>query len=382
MVVEMLNVWYFVWLVIAAGAIVGLYFLLKNQKPSVQKIVLFSLLAAGFLLHFLKMFIPPYSVDEARLLSDIWFINICGANIALFPFLFWMKKKPVKDYMFYIGVLSGLIALFYPQEALGKGGSEMLDVIRFYYHHWMLLAVPLLMVLLKQHKLSWKRVWAAPVGLLLLMLFIILNQFFQSELGFIPLRGAVDKLQEIDGVQYILTKITGAPIDIGGEQYALVNYWDIFRDVDWKNSSYIYSPNFTETAKDPIGAFFDIFCPGFFKTVPVGAYAGQTKYWPWFWMIFPVFILVTPLSFGLSMIFDRKNFVKDVKGFTWKGFLAVLLTPFKKMKARIFEDDVVAEIAGDAEITDGAENAVEEAPAPAEETPADEMVAVGAKEKE
>jgi hypothetical protein len=30
-------------------------------------------------------------------------------------------------------------------------------------------------------------------------------------------------------------------------------------------------------------------------------------------MIFPVFILVTPLSFGLSMIFDNKAFKADCK---------------------------------------------------------------------
>ena len=67
-------------------------------------------------LHFLKVYIPPYSTDEARMLRDSWFVNICGANIGLFPFLFFSKNKHVKDYMFYIGVLSGLIALFYPQE--------------------------------------------------------------------------------------------------------------------------------------------------------------------------------------------------------------------------------------------------------------------------
>ena len=30
-------------------------------------------------------------------------------------------------------------------------------------------------------------------------------------------------------------------------------------------------------------------------------------------MIFPVFILLTPLAFGLCMIFDAKNFGKDMK---------------------------------------------------------------------
>ena len=281
MIIKMFNAWYFFWLAISAGLIVGLYFLLRNKSTKTQKIVLFSLLAVGLLLHFLKVYIPPYSVDEARMLRDAWFVNICGANIALFPFLFWCKNKHVKDYMFYIGVISGLIALFYPQEPLAKSNQlgETLDILRFYYHHWMVLAVPLLMVLFKHHTLSYKRLLAAPIGLLLVMLFIILNQIFQSELGFIPLRNA-----------------------------------DIF-DTHYKNSSYIWGPG----ENDAIGSFLAFFCPGCFKTIPVGQFAGQAKYWPWFWLIVPVFILVIPLSFLLCMIFDHKNFGTDVKAAFLRG---------------------------------------------------------------
>lgn len=188
MYIAMFNGWYFFWLILCAGATAGLYFLLRNKSARTQKSVLFALLVAGLLMHFLKVYIPPYSVDEARMLRDSWFVNICGANIALFPVLFFSRNEKVWDYMFYIGVLSGLIALFYPQEPMAKANqyADQLDIVRFYYHHWMVLAVPLLMVLFGHHKLSYKRVLSAPTGLLLVMLFIMLNQLFQSELGFIP----------------------------------------------------------------------------------------------------------------------------------------------------------------------------------------------------
>ena len=276
MFIAMFNGWYFFWLILAAGSIVGLYFGLRNKSAKVQKGVLFGMLAFGLLLHFLKVYIPPYSVDEARMLRDSWFVNICGANIALFPFFFWSKNDKVKDYMFYIGVLSGLIALFYPQEPIAKVDqlAEQLDIVRFYYHHWMVMAVPLLMVLFGHHKLSYKRIFSAPTGLLLLMLFIMLNQIFQSELGFIPLR------------------------DRGN-----------FFGIDYKNTSYIWGPG----ENDAIGNFLALFTPDFFKTVPVGEFAGQLKYWPWFWMIVPVFVLVTPLSFGLCMIFDHKSLKSDLR---------------------------------------------------------------------
>ena len=270
--IQMFNGWYFLMLFICIGLVVGLYFILKNRTQKTQKIVLFSLLLFGLILHFLKFLIPPYSTDIDRLYRDSWFINICGANIFLFPFFFLSKNEKAKDYMFYIGVLSGLISILYPMEPMAKvnQAAEWLDIVRFYYHHTMLWAVPLLMVVFKLHTINYRRILYVPTYLLAVMLFIMVNQVLQSELGFIPLRGD-----------------------------------DIF-NINYKNTSMIWGPS------GPIGDFLAIFCPSFFKYIPVGDYAGQAKFWPWFWLIFPCYILITPICFLISLILDYKRFKNDM----------------------------------------------------------------------
>lgn len=273
MEIKMFNGWYFLWLAISIGSFLGLYFFLKNKTDKTKHIVLFSLLVFALVLHFLKGLFPPYSVDLARNYRDAWFVNICGANIALFPFLYFVKNKHIKDYMFYLGLFGGLIAVLYPMEPMDKSNQigEWIDIIRFYVHHNILWQVPLLMVLLKLHKLSYKRVISLPFTFSFVLGFIMLNQLLQSELGYIPLRS------------------------------------DNFFDINYKNSSLIWGPS------GGIGDFLAIFCPKVFKTVPVGEFAGQEKFWPLIWMVVPMFVLLVPACFLISLIFDHKNFVTDVK---------------------------------------------------------------------
>lgn len=274
--IQMFNGWYFLFLGLSIGGFFGLYFLLKNRSGKTVKAVLIGLVFFALALHFAKGLFPPYSLDYERHLRDSWFINICGANIALFPFIILCKNNHVKDYMFYIGVISGIIAISYPMDPMLKAdqAAEWIDVLRFYLHHNLLWYVPLLMIVLKIHTLDYRRVWATPVIFLIVMLFIMLNQIFQSELGFIGLRG-----DDIHAIPYI-------------------------------NNSLIWGPD------GNLSKLIEWACPDFFKTIPVGPHAGEAKYWPWFWLIVPCFLLVTPLCFGISMIFDFPHFKTDF--LAWK----------------------------------------------------------------
>ena len=273
MFLQFFNIWYFLFLFLSVGIFVGLYFLLRNKSHTTVKIVLISLMVGALVLHFMKGLFPPYSLNYEMHLRDSWFINICGANIALFPFMLLSKNKHVKDYMFYIGVISGLIAICYPIDPVLKGENQMaewIDVVRFYIHHNLLWYCPLLMVLLKIHTLDYRRVWSTPIIFLVVLLFIMMNQILQSELGFIELRG-----DDIHHITYI-------------------------------NNSLIWGPD------GNLSKLIDWACPEFFKTIPVGPHAGEAKYWPWFWLVVPCIVIVTPLCFAISMIFEHKHFKTDL----------------------------------------------------------------------
>ena len=271
--IEMFNGVYLFWILISLGIFFTLYLTLKNKNEETKKRVLFLVLIFALVLHFAKALFPPYSTDINRLYRDSWFINICAANIALFPFFFLSNNKYAKDYMFYLGILGGGIAILYPMEPLAKSNQlgEMLDIIRFYIHHTILWAVPLLMVLFKMHTLSYRRLLAVPITFTAVMCFIVVNQILQSELGYILLRD------------------------------------DNFFDINYKNSSMIWGPT------DELGGIVGPFCPKIFKTVPVGPHAGETKYWPIIWLICPMYILLVPITFLMCLAVDHEQVLDAIR---------------------------------------------------------------------
>ena len=268
--VKLFNFWYFFFILLCAGVIIVPYYLLRNKSDKTKRIVLASMLFFNLALHFLKLLFPPYSENPEKAMRDVWFINVCATSVLFFPFIFISKSKTAKDYMVSLGIISGFLAMFYPTEALNKSVLT-LDLWRFYICHIIIIAVPLLTVLLKLHKLELKRIWKTPICVMAMLLFIICNQVLQSELGIISLRN------------------------------------DDFFDVNYSNPSLIWGPT------DGVAVLFSWLTPNFMKVVPFGEFAGQTKYWPFFWMLPAIIFYFLLIPLALCFILDFKNTVNEFK---------------------------------------------------------------------
>ena len=266
--VKLFNFWYFFFIIISAATIVGLYFLLRKKSEKTKKIVLVSILFFNLALHFLKLTFPPYSNDPDKAMRDVWFINVCATSVLFFPFLFLSKSKTAKDYMVFLGCISGFLALLYPTEAINRSVWTF-DLWRFYICHFIIFAVPTLMMLLGLHKLDIRRLWKMPICVSAMLLFIICNQILQSELGIISLRSQ-----------------------------------DIF-NINFHNPSLIWGPT------DGVAVIFSWLTPDFMKTIPWGEFAGQEKYWPFFWMLPGVIVYFLLIPLLMCFIFDFKGTVKS-----------------------------------------------------------------------
>ena len=268
--VKLGNFWYLFFIAFTVLLVIGLYFLFKDKSNTAKKILIASLLLFNLLLHFLKSFIPPYSLDKNFAVENSWFINICAVSVLSFPIFFFSKSDTLKDWMFYIGCISGTLALLYPTEALDKS-ILTLDLWRFYVCHIIIVIGPLLMVLLKVHTLNYHNVWKMPFCMAGVFLFIMCNQVLQSELGIITLRGN-----------------------------------DIFEaGCGYRNTSLLWGPT------DGIASFFTWATPDFMKTIPFGEFAGQEKYWPFFYILPSCFVYFIILPFLICLPFEKDHLKED-----------------------------------------------------------------------
>lgn len=269
MTVDFTDPYYYLFPLMGIAFFVILYFLLRGRSARVQNVVLFALLAANFALHFLKLLFPPYSTDDFDYaVQTITPENVCAINTMIFPFLFLKKGGALRDYMFYIGAISGIAASWLPMS-IEQSVPFDFDCMRYYFCHTVLWAVPVLMVVLGRHKLDYRRIIFTPLIYILDLVVIVFNEVLLVALG-------------LESMNNLFSLSVG-------------------------NGGMAFGP-YESLEGTAILDFLLNFVPPFFKPSELSPH-----YAPALYQLFPVIIFGCPLGFLMCLYWEHAHFAGDVK---------------------------------------------------------------------
>ncbi len=279
MTFDLTDPYYYMYPLLGIAAFFLLYALLRFKSARTQSVVLFAILAANFALHFLKLLFPPYSEkDFADAIQTITPENVCAINTMIFPFLFLKKGGVARDYMFYIGVISGVAASWFPMS-INDAGPFDFDTVRYYFCHTTLWVVPLLMVVLRLHELNYRRIWTVPLIYLLVLAVIVVNEISLVTLGF-------------DEVRYIMS-------------------------VDHGNGGFAFGPYTSMEGSVALEILLAV-TPDWLTPAGTGSY-----YVPVLWQLFPAYVYGCPVGFLMAFYWERKRFIGDIKAVCSRTMLEI-----------------------------------------------------------
>lgn len=268
MKIEFGNIYYFIPIIICIVFIAFVFYLLKNKDEKIKKVVLLCILLFNFALHFLKQLAPGYrEIPFKEILHKSTLENICAVSTVVFPFIFLFAKKNsrILDFMYFIGVLGGGLALIIPTEALDQPSIITFESIRFYICHIILISVPLLMVLLKLHKPRLSSVFIIPLFFLGYETIIFLNTLIFMKLGCYNF-----------------------------------NSWSAFFDRDIANWSFVFG---VSKGMDSVKTVFDYLTPKFLHTNYFNIPNIDEFYFPVLWLVLPIYVLFPPIYTIIIMPF-------------------------------------------------------------------------------
>ena len=283
------SLFYYVYLLACFGLFFGLYFGLRHKSKKAQKTALLIFLWLNFALHFIKLSFSLYDVQhDVTIIRKATFENICAVSTLIFPFLFMGKNKVGKDYMFYLGSISGFAGCVYPAPVdtwMWNGAKGLpfyhLETIRYYICHAGIWIVPVLMVLFGLHRLDYRRIWKAILFYFGVLGLIIVNEIILVRIGWVKDPGSLK---------------------------------DFLDNVGGRDLGYAFGPN--EMLEKPL-KFVLWLTPK----------AWKDPYVPILWEFFPVVILGGAACFAVSMIWDHEHFKND----------CIALKNFVKAKAEKFK---------------------------------------------
>ena len=254
------------------AGLIAIWYFMKKLSPDKQKLLLFIIMLVNTLQHIFKWAIyPMYWNQGFTVLSLSTAYNMCALLILVMPFALFSKSTTFRDFMFIAGAFAGFITNIVPFWHIGKKISELgWEYVRFYFCHALLFYSGMLPMLLGMHKISYRRSYKIGFGFLISICVILLNDIIAIALGLFD---------------YPLSDLYGSLCKI--------------------NPCMAMKPSAEFPILDKIA-----------KALSPAAFVGKNRtgaYVPILWYAIPAYIGFTILSFTVLSIFDRKNFMKDMK---------------------------------------------------------------------
>ncbi|MCR5349185.1 MAG: hypothetical protein K6E59_06245 [Bacilli bacterium] len=187
--VQIGNFFYFLFIFLLIGLVVGSILLCRKLGKKFSHRFISIILWANFALHILKQFLPLSIAHWPTGWTDSAFPNLCATLIVVSPFIFHWGNKYMKDYMYYMGVISGILVYLVPTGAMRSditGLDYAFETARFYFCHWPMVVCGILMVEQGFHKLDWKRLWAIPFLYCAVLAIISLDQILFGPILKVP----------------------------------------------------------------------------------------------------------------------------------------------------------------------------------------------------
>lgn len=279
--VQMGNFFYFLFIIILFFVIFfSIKLCNKKGKKFSYKFIL-TILICNCSLHFIKQLFPTYMKEWPNSLWKSTFENLCAALIILSPFIFISKNKYLKDYMYYIGIISGLGVYLFPYGSMYRDLRDidtLVDILRFYICHCPLVLCGYLMVQQGFHKLDYHRLHYVVFTYLFFQSIIFLNDVIMFIAGVPEFKNAYGSFQTREGWLNFLYRTGPAneSVNLGFKE-----------DFD-KMLGFIYIP--------------------YLMTYKIDA---KTYFVPVLWQFIPVFILQYPLGFVMSYPFQKEQMKID-----------------------------------------------------------------------
>ncbi len=273
MVLQVFSASHILVLLAAAVCVLALYFPLRRATETTKRNVIILLMAVNIIQHFFKHIIYPHIFARGLHLDNTAY-NICAFLIIFSPLMHFCKSRSAKQFIAYVGTISGAIALLVPFWFFGKNifaPNIVWEFIRFFICHELLLLTSLLPALWGRVRFCHGDGWKFGLYFICMLFSILLNNII-----------------------FLLLTDKSAPDHLYQSLLAV-------------NPAGIMGPPANNSPFNALIKVVEALSPAIF----LGG-AGRV-YTPILWYAVPLYYGITLIALLLGAIFDRKNFVADFR---------------------------------------------------------------------